>query len=280
MYSLGCVLYECLTGHPPFRRESAAAVMYAQLLEEPPSLASERPDLAGAIDEVISRSLAKAVEQRFRSTGELADALEGVLTAGSVPPLPVTAPSLGERRWATVMYAVASDVAALIHDPEDAHDIAQAITRQMAADVSRYGGTVTTVMTDGVMAVFGAPTAHEDDAERAVRAALAMRASVPAADQRLARVQLHVGIDTGEGMAAWVGPEWRSQYTFVGEATTAASRLRSASAPGEILVGKQTRTATERVIEFADHPPIGAAPEESPVEAWRVVGIREKPLER
>ncbi|MCI0632580.1 MAG: protein kinase [Actinobacteria bacterium] len=280
VYSLGCVLYECFAGSPPFRREIEAAVMYAHLVEEPPSLASERPDLPGAIDEVIGRSLAKAPEHRFRSARELADALEGALTAGSVPPPSVAAPLRGERRWATVMYADAADVTAVIKDPEDAHDVAQAITRQMASDVGRYGGTVTTVMSDGVMAVFGAPTAHEDDAERAVRAALAMRASVPAADPRLAQVQLHVGIDTGEGMAAWVGPEWRSQYTFVGEATTAASRLRSASAPGEILVGRQTRIATERVIEFADRRLIGTLPQASAIEAWRVVGIREKPLER
>ena len=279
VYSLGCVLFECLAAHPPFQREHEAAVMYAHLFEEAPSLIAERPDLPRAIDEVIRHSLAKAPEQRFGSVSQLLDAFAQTLTSGSVPPLPAAAPAGGERRWATVMYADTSDVAAS-QDPEEAHDLAQAITRQMAADVSRYGGTVTMVKADGLMAVFGAPTAHEDDAERAVRTALAMRASVPAADKRLAQVQLQIGIDTGDGMAAWVGPEWRSQYTFVGEATTAASRLRSACLPGEILVGTVTRTATERVIEYAAHAPAVSSGEGAPLSAWSVIRIRETPLER
>lgn len=197
-------------------------------------------------------------------------------------PLPATlsgqaAPS-EERRRATVMFADLSGWTALAEqlDPEDVKALAHAATQQMGAEVRRFGGTVTTVMGDAIMAVFGAPVAHEDDAERAIRAALAMRGSVPSSDLRLSQIELHIGINTGEGMAGMVGPEGRRDYTFVGDVTNTASRLQSAAAAGEILVGEETH-ASARGAEYEDRPPLVVKGKEGPLTAWAVVGIRRLP---
>jgi class 3 adenylate cyclase/tetratricopeptide (TPR) repeat protein len=181
-----------------------------------------------------------------------------------------------ERRRATVMFTDVSGWTSMVErlDPEDVKALAHAVTQGMGAEIRRFGGTVISVMGDAIMAVFGAPVAHEDDAERAVRAAVAMRDSVRSADERLSTVQLHIGINTGEGMAGVVGPEGRSDYTVVGDVTNTASRLQAAAGAGEILVGEETHAATTRSVEYADHDPVAAKGKEHPVVVWRVLGIR------
>jgi serine/threonine protein kinase len=85
IYSLGCLLYECLTGLVPFRRENEVAVMYAHLLEAPPSVRSERPDLSAGLDAVVARAMAKSKEERFGSCKEMVNALRSELSDGEAP---------------------------------------------------------------------------------------------------------------------------------------------------------------------------------------------------
>jgi class 3 adenylate cyclase/tetratricopeptide (TPR) repeat protein len=165
-------------------------------------------------------------------------------------------------------------------DPEDVKAMAHELTQRMGAEVHRYGGTVISVMGDSIMAVFGAPVAHEDDAERAVRAGIAMRDSIRSVGEHPSSVQLHVGINTGEGMAGLVGPEGRSDYTVVGDVTNTAARLQSVAAAGEILVGAETHAATARIVEYSEHAPIALKGKEEPVEVWGVIGIRRTVPER
>ena len=165
-------------------------------------------------------------------------------------------------------------------DPEDVKAIAHEVTQQMGAEVHRFGGTVISVMGDAIMAVFGAPVAHEDDAERAVRAAIAMRGSIRSFGDQHSFIQLHIGINTGEGMAGLVGPEGRSDYTVVGDVTNTAARLQSAAAADEILVGAQTREVTANAVEYAEHAAIAAKGKKEPVAVWSVVGIQNTVLER
>ena len=187
-----------------------------------------------------------------------------------------------ERRHATVLFADVSGWTSLVEelDPEDVQAMAHEVTGLMGAEVHRFGGTVISVMGDAVMAVFGAPIAHEDDAERAVRAAVAMREVVAASGGRLADVHLHVGINTGEGMAGQVGPEGRRDYTVVGDVTNTAARLQSHAGVGEILVGAETRTETANIVDYEDRSPIAVKGKRDPVAVWSVVGVRTASPER
>jgi class 3 adenylate cyclase/tetratricopeptide (TPR) repeat protein len=187
-----------------------------------------------------------------------------------------------ERRRATVMFVDLSGWTSLVEqlDPEDVQAMAHELTQRMGTEVHRYGGTVISVMGDAIMAVFGAPVAHEDDAERAVRAGIAMRESIRSVGEHPSDVQLHIGINTGEGMAGLVGPEGRSDYTVVGDVTNTAARFQSAAAPGEILVGAETHSATSRSVEYADHAAITVKGKKEPLAVWSVIGIRQTVPER
>jgi class 3 adenylate cyclase/tetratricopeptide (TPR) repeat protein len=204
---------------------------------------------------------------RFAFCGTCGAALEASVT-------PAT-PGAEERRIATVLFADVSGFTSLSErmDPEDVKTLAHDLTEQMGDVVAGYGGTVISVMGDAVMAVFGAPIAHEDDPERAVRAALAMRDSLRTPDGIGARLQLHIGINTGEVMAGMMGPEARRDYTVMGDVTNTAARLQSAAGPGEILVGETTRAATGRTIEYEEGAPVQAKGKEAPVPAWRAVVV-------
>jgi serine/threonine protein kinase/ABC-type oligopeptide transport system substrate-binding subunit/DNA-binding winged helix-turn-helix (wHTH) protein len=126
VYSLGCVLFECLAGHPPFRAENDAALMFAHLMEEPPRLSAERPDLSGDIDEVVARALAKAPEDRYPSAGTFASRASAALGYAieepstdrpSRGPHPSLRPPSRRRRvkiGAVVMIAVLALIVALL----------------------------------------------------------------------------------------------------------------------------------------------------------------------
>ena len=156
-----------------------------------------------------------------------------------------------ERRLATVVFADLSGFTSLSEqmDPEDVKGLAHELAGKMGDEVVRFGGTVMSVMGDAVMAVFGAPVTHEDDAERAVRAALAMRDSIEQSSSGLP-LQLHIGVNSGQVMAGMVGSGDRSEYAVMGDVTNTAARLQSAAPPVTILVGRGTFEATSLVIEY------------------------------
>lgn len=165
-------------------------------------------------------------------------------------------------------------------DPEDVKALAHELAERMGQEVRTFGGTVVSVMGDAIMAVFGAPLIHEDDAERAVRAALAMRDSIQAEMGPGLPLQLHIGLNTGEVMAGLIGPEERREYTVMGDVTNTAARLQSAAPPGTILVGRATYLATAQVIDYEPVEAVAAKGKEEPVPAWRVLAARGKPAER
>src|SRR5712692_5903057 len=140
-------------------------------------------------------------------------------------------------------------------------------------------GTLLNVMGDGVLAVFGAPLSHEDDAERAVRAALAMRDG-DLSEGPARPIQLHIGINTGDVFAGVVGPEERRDYTVAGDAVNTTDRLARAAPPGSVLVGEETYRATERVVRYRELPPVAAKGKERPVPAWEALEVAVAPEAR
>lgn len=173
-------------------------------------------------------------------------------------------PFAEERRHATVVFADLCGFSSFAEnrDPEEVHAVVDRCLAVMSDIVSHYGGTVTRVIGDEVMAVFGAPVAHGDDAERATRAALAIT------DTDLGGLQARIGVNTGEVFAAPLGTGTARQFTVTGHAVNLAARLREHAPVGGVLVGDETQRATRRSIGYRAHPPLRMKGSDAPVEAW------------
>jgi predicted ATPase/class 3 adenylate cyclase len=165
-------------------------------------------------------------------------------------------------------------------DPEAVKALAAHCAGLMSEDVRRFGGTVSSVMGDAIMALFGAPMSHEDDPERAVRAAAAMRERIAAVEGAPKKLQLHVGINTGETMAGLIGPDEARDYTAMGDTTNTAARLMGAAPEGSIYVGEKTYLATRDAIVCRSVDPIMAKGKAEPVPVWEVVDVPPVPAER
>jgi class 3 adenylate cyclase/tetratricopeptide (TPR) repeat protein len=174
-----------------------------------------------------------------------------------------------ERRQVTVLFADISGYTAMAErmDPEAVKTLVDRCLRRLGEEVERYGGTVDKYIGDNVMAIFGAPVAHEDDAERAIRAGLGMHAAIGEMGYEL---QLRVGVNTGEVLAGAVA---EGGYTVIGDTVNVASRLQAASEVGTITVGERTMRATAGAVEYRELEPLTLKGKAEPVPAWQVVGL-------
>lgn len=152
-------------------------------------------------------------------------------------------------------------------DPENVKHLVDRCFERLAADIVAFGGVVDKILGDGIVALFGAPIAHEDDPERAVRAGLRMQQSMASlAASTEAPLQLRIGINTGEvlvGMSSAGG-----DYTAMGDVMNLASRLESAAEPGRVLVGPATHEATVDAISYRPFGEVNAKGREAAVEGW------------
>jgi adenylate cyclase len=187
------------------------------------------------------------------------------------------AESSEQRRLVTVVFADLSGYTSLAErlDHETVKALVERCLTRLAAEVDRFGGHVDKFIGDNVMAVFGAPVAHEDDPERAVRAALEMQVAMGEIKEEAApefgiELALRVGINTGEVLAGRIGED----YTVVGDAVNVAARLQSAAPIGGILVGDRTRRASEHTVAFRKLEPLTLKGKSEPVAAWEVSGLR------
>jgi class 3 adenylate cyclase/tetratricopeptide (TPR) repeat protein len=182
---------------------------------------------------------------------------------------------LDERRTVTVLFADLSGYTAVAEklDPESVKRVLDQILERLSDEVGRYGGYVDKFIGDNVMAIFGAPIAHGDDAERAVRAGLGMQAAMDEINDPLGREHgvsfaLCVGINTGEVLAGRVG----DGYTVVGDSVNVAARLQAAARPGSVMVGEDTHRATREAIEYLALPePLAVKGKAQPVSAWEAL---------
>jgi class 3 adenylate cyclase/tetratricopeptide (TPR) repeat protein len=183
-----------------------------------------------------------------------------------------------ERRVVTVLFADLTGSTALAErlDVEDMRLVLERLFEALAREVTKLDGTVDKYVGDEIMAVFGAPVAHEDDAARAVTAAAAMQAAMPALNASLdarhdARLALRIGINTGEVVAGVLGGQIQATYTVVGDPVNTAKRLQAAAHPGQILVGEPTRQAAARSFEFESAGAIAAKGKAEPVRTYEYV---------
>jgi class 3 adenylate cyclase/tetratricopeptide (TPR) repeat protein len=186
----------------------------------------------------------------------------------------------GERKQVTVLFADLKGSMELLadRDPEDARRILDPVLGHMMDAVHRYEGTVNQVMGDGIMALFGAPIAHEDHAVRACYAALRMQESVSryAEEARRAHgvtVRIRVGINSGEVVVRAIGSDLRMDYTAVGETTHLAARMEQLAHPGTVLIAPATLDLVEGRIAVKPLGPVPVKGRTDPVEVYEISGI-------
>src|SRR2546428_449282 len=170
----------------------------------------------------------------------------------------------GERKQVAVLFADLKGSMELLadRDPEEARQLLDPVLERMMATVHRYEGTVNQVMGDGIMALFGAPLAHEDHAVRACYAALHMQEAIRRYAEQLRRqqgldVQIRVGLNSGEVAVRAIGNDLHMDYTAVGQTTHLAARMEQLAPPGSILLTTETLRLAEEVIQTK---PLGLTP--------------------
>jgi|GraSoiStandDraft_4_1057263.scaffolds.fasta_scaffold26542_2 class 3 adenylate cyclase/tetratricopeptide (TPR) repeat protein len=184
--------------------------------------------------------------------------------------LPAAAPAREERKVVTILFTdlVGSTARAEGLDPEDVSATLSAYYAQLRAELERHGGTVEKFIGDAVMAVFGAPIAHEDDAERAVRAALAIRDSIGE------ELQIRTAVNTGEALVALGAKPGKGDAMVAGDVVNTAARLQGAAPVNGILVGEGTYRATRDAIDYRQAAPVEAKGKAEPVKVWEAVAAR------
>lgn len=189
--------------------------------------------------------------------------------------VPQSEPSLeDERRVVTVLFAdvVGFTTLAEGRDPERVKRLIDTAFEQLVAVVEAYGGVVDKVLGDAIVAVFGAPVAHEDDPDRAVRAGLAMQATLAeiGADHPSEAIEMRIGINTGEVLVGMVAG---TDYTVMGDVVNTASRLQELAAAGEVLVGDETRQLCSAAIRLDEFDAVRLRGRDQTSVVWRVTGV-------
>ena len=186
----------------------------------------------------------------------------------------------GERKQVTVLFADLKDSLELIRDldPEAAQQLLDPALHAMMDAVHRYEGTVNQVLGDGIMALFGAPIAHEDHALRACYAALAMQAALRDYAEEVRRthglaMQSRIGLNSGEVVVRTIHNDLHMDYSAVGQTTHLAARLEQLAPPGTILLTAATVRLVEGLVRVKAWGPVPIKGLAEPVEVWELLGV-------
>jgi class 3 adenylate cyclase/predicted ATPase len=251
---------------------------------ECPSCKSEMPDgsrfcdVCGAALPACCPSCGAAnrAGARFCSKCGKALALEGGAAPEKPASVSIPATASAERRQLTVMFCdlVGSTALSARLDPEDTREIIGAYHRCCAEQITTAGGFVAKYMGDGVLAYFGYPQAHEDDAERAVRSALSLIEAVPSL--RTAHdvaIEVRIGIATGVVVVGdLIGGGAAQEHGVVGETPNVAARLQALAEPGQVVISQSTRRLTGGMFEYQDLGRVTLKGLAEPTQAWQVIG--------
>src|SRR5437879_307975 len=185
----------------------------------------------------------------------------------------------GERKIVTVMFSDVSGFTAMSEkrDPEDVPSIMDRAFEVILEAVHRYEGTINQFLGDGVMALFGAPIAHEDHAQRALGAALSIQANLKPLAEDIERVhgiefRMRIGINTGPVVVGAIGRDLRMDYTAVGDTTNLAARLLNIAKPGQIVVSRYTQHLRDGFFLFEDLGEFEVKGKTHPIRAYALTG--------
>ncbi len=179
-----------------------------------------------------------------------------------------------ERKVVSVLFAdlVGFTSRAEQMDPEDVRAILEPYHARLRTELERRGGTVEKFIGDAVMALFGAPTAHEDDPERAVRAALAIRDWI----REEGELQVRVAVTTGEALVALGARPTEGEGMASGDVVNTAARLQSAAPVNGVLVDETTYRATQQPISYEPREAVAAKGKSEPIRVWEAIEARSR----
>ncbi|MGD2145817.1 MAG: ABC transporter substrate-binding protein [Anaerolineae bacterium] len=233
----------------------------------PPAEAAEAPPVSQAIPERIRRYVPADYADRLLHAGEQVS---------------------GERRMVTILFSDVKGSTAMAEelDPEDVMDIMDGAFDVLIEPIYRHEGTLARLMGDAILAFFGAPIAHEDDAERACRAALEIVKGAQAYAELLLQERgiegfnVRVGINTGLVVVGEVGSDLRVEYTAMGDAINLAARMESAAEPGMILITENTHRLVSALFETDPLGTVAVKGKAEPVRVYRVLSPKTTPADR
>ena len=216
-----------------------------------------------------------AVEVRCPSCGQ-ANAPGAHFCSNCGAPLAEAAPRHEERKLVSVLFVdlVDSTSRADKADPEDVREVLQAYHREAKQCIEQYGGVVEKFIGDAVMAVFGAPIAHGDDAERAVRAGLRVLAAIEGLE-----LAARAAVNTGEAIVS-VDQARAGEALATGDVVNTAARLQNAAPPGRVIVGDETYRATRHAVRYEELDAVDAKGKADAVAAWLAVEAATAPADR
>ena len=247
------------------------------------SLGLARYDAVFAASDIDFAALRQLNETHLKELGvslghrlRLLQAIASLPTTAQAPPVRETSPAAGERRQVSVMFCdlVGSSTLAQRFDAEDLREIMRDYQAACAAVVARFGGYLAQFLGDGVLAYFGYPQAHEDAAERAVRAALGIVQAVGRLPPHPSgRLSARLGIATGMVVVGKVmDTQGVSELAAIGEAPNLAARLQAIAEPNTVVIGESTRALTLGSFHYIDLGSLDLKGFREPVRAWRVTG--------
>jgi class 3 adenylate cyclase/tetratricopeptide (TPR) repeat protein len=184
----------------------------------------------------------------------------------------------GERKLVTVLFADVANYTSIAEklDPEEVHQIMDGCFKILMDEIHKYEGTINQFTGDGVMALFGAPVAHEDHGQRACHAALAIQKAIGGygekiRDQHGAEFKLRIGLNSGPVIVGSIGDDLRMDYTAVGDTTNLAHRMQDMANPGTVLVSGHTHRLARDFFEFTSLGKVEVKGKEEPQEAYELL---------